>query len=235
MFRLLQRMDDATPRSTEGGGGGTRPLLKPLTVLAAADETPAEAVESWARGLDWVQWMFSSIRNRMQALYLEHPLEEPELLLQPLTEHLLQAWRAAEAGDADALQTLDGALSEAMTEEVMKRSQAAGVLLLRSTRGARYQGVLGRYRRACEEGATPGHFLTVWAAVGHFFQLAPANLIAEYLRLELAFGSGLGEAMAESPIIARLTSSLLRQSGADLRLFAAAADFPDAACATTPT
>ena len=60
----------------------------------------------------------------------------------------------------------------------------AGAVLLKSTKHARYQGVLGRLREAVEQGRCEGHIAIVWAAVGHFFQLSLTNGIAEYLRLE---------------------------------------------------
>ena len=57
-------------------------------------------------------------------------------------------------------------------------------MLLKSTKHARYQGVLGRLREAVEQSRCDGHIAIVWAAVGHLFQLSLTNVIAEYLRLE---------------------------------------------------
>jgi hypothetical protein len=217
MFRLLQRMDDSTPRHAEGGGGADLRLLKPVTVLADADETEAEALEDWARGLDWVHWLFSSIRNRLETLHLEGRWTDSRDQTRELSIHLIRAWQAAEAGDAEALQKLDQELGSTWPEALSERSAKAGELLLRSTRGARYQGVLGRFRKACDEGRTPGHFLTVWAAVGHFFQLSMVNVIAEYLRLERTM-AGRDDGAGDAGEIAQLTGRVLREAAAELRL-----------------
>jgi hypothetical protein len=225
MFRLLQRMDDAAPRHAEGGGGVQLHVLKPVTVLADADETAAEALEDWARGLDWVHWLFSSVRHRMESLYLEDEWQATDSRLSELGSHLIHAWQAAEAGDLDELLRLDCELAQAWPACLTTRSLRAGELLRRSTKGARYQGVLGRLRTACDEGKSPGHFLTVWAAVGHFFQLSVANVVAEYLRLELRMRGEdtTPEAVAK---ITGMTSQLLRADGVGLRLVGAEPEQP---------
>ncbi|HYF37567.1 MAG TPA: urease accessory UreF family protein, partial [Prosthecobacter sp.] len=212
-------MDDSTPRHAEGGGGSPLRLLKPVTVLADADETPEEALEDWARGLEWVHWLFSSIRHRLDGLYLESPWDASTAKVREIGTHLIRAWQAAEAGDAKALQNLDQALAASWPPALSTRSVKAGELLLRSTRGARYQGVLGRFRHTCDEGQTPGHFLTVWAAVGQFFQLSVANVLAEYLRLEWRM-AGREPTPREIEKIATLTSQMLRDTAAELQLMA---------------
>lgn len=103
--------------------------------------------------------------------------------------HMTQAWNAASARNRDALLALDAALDERLSGAMAKRSLAAGAVLLQTTRGARYQGVLGHYRLEVEAGNAPGHFMVVWAAVGNFFQLSLTNVLAEYLHLEWELGT----------------------------------------------
>ncbi|MEQ1748663.1 MAG: urease accessory UreF family protein, partial [Prosthecobacter sp.] len=103
--------------------------------------------------------------------------------------HLIAAWQAAQTGSVAALIKTDLAFAAALSHEHTTPSCEAGRLLLKGTRGARYQDILGHYRSACEADETPGHFLTVWAAVGHFFQLSLTNVVAEYLRLEWALAT----------------------------------------------
>ena len=71
MIRLLQRMDDSEPRHTVAGKAArsSSAELRSLTLLADANESEHEALEDWARGLDWVLWLFSSVRQRMSHLH----------------------------------------------------------------------------------------------------------------------------------------------------------------------
>lgn len=199
MFRLLQRMDDAEPRLPAGGEAMPvkRPELRPLTVLAEADESELEALEDWARGLDWVQWLLSGVRQRMPHLHFVSDRSRPRIGLRTdwdrfisgpldsiLAVHFHACWQAAQQHDLSSLMAVDEAFSKTLTEEESKRSVDAGRLLLKATNRARYQGLLGHFRTACESGVTVGHFLTLWVVVAHFFQLSLTNGIAEYLRLE---------------------------------------------------
>ncbi len=244
MFRLLQRLDDHEPRQSEAGGSpsslSSSPppplhLLRPVTVLAEPDESAAEALEDWSRGLDWVHWLFSSVRHRVEHLHFRPAVPPARLsvlskdahrrlllgwelfaetrLRQELAPLLTAAWQAAQSGSLDKLVELDKDLSALLPAVQVKSSLEAGSILLRSTRGARYQGLLGRYRTRQEEGGAPGHFLVVWAAVAHFFQLGLTNVVAEYLRLEWDMAAR--HALPEPPpisldAISRLTSRLLQ-------------------------
>src|SRR5690606_21865128 len=114
----------------------------------------------------------------------------------------------------------DQALGPHLAPETTARSLKAGGLLLKTTHGARYQGLLGRYRQEQEAGGRPGHLFAGWAVVGHFFQLGLASLAAEYLRLEweLAARCLPGEkrelAPAElAPLVARLMQAPAARSG----------------------
>lgn len=225
-------------------------LLKSVTVLAEAEETPANALEDWSRGLDWVRWLFSSVRQRLEHLHFtgpEGPLaalasdRERQLRLsiaweafaaaelQPLLGPTLhRAWHAAQSGRLEDLLRADRDLTAHLPAARAQASLEAGSILLRSTRGARYQGLLGRYRLAQEEGGTPGHFIIVWPLVAHFFQLGLTNVFAEYLRLEwdMAARHGLREPPALSlATITRLTARLIHSTAGapsvgDLRVVA---------------
>lgn len=194
-------MDDPSHRQTsaESGSGAS---LRSVTVLAESDETAEQALEDWSRGLDWVEWLFSSVRQRTTRLHFEAPATESIAKLRlawghfvqsHLSEvcipHLLIAWQAVQKGHLSDLIQADESLHSALSQEGQKLSILAGHRLLKSTRGARYQGVLGHFRQACESGTCAGHFLIIWAALGHFFQLSLANVIAEYLRLEWAIAT----------------------------------------------
>ena len=115
-------MDDAQPRHAEGGATNDPQALRTVTVLADADESEEKALEDWSRGLDWVHWLFSSIRQRTEGIYFHasdlpqpslyprHPLTQQALSAQwesftqtelrgPLGEFLIQAWQAVQAQD----------------------------------------------------------------------------------------------------------------------------------------
>lgn len=233
MLRLLQRMDDTEPRLPAGGTVSPKQPLRSLTVLADADETEGEALEDWSRGLDWVQWLFSSIRHRRDHLHFAKARSQPERLLPqewsrfaegPLTRalapHFRKAWQAAQGLDLQGLLAADTAFSKELSTEEAERSVEAGRLLLKATRQARYQGMLGHYRGACENGTTPGHFLTVWAAVAHFFQLSLASAIAEYLRLEWMMATRHLPVTPEIENLAPLTARMMLPQAAELRVMA---------------
>jgi urease accessory protein UreF len=107
--------------------------------------------------------------------------------------HLLQSWRAAHAGNVPALlassERLDLALHD-LGGDAEYRSLAAGEILLRSTRGAKYPGVLGQLRQQADTEGAEIHLATVWAAVAVVFQLPVADVVAEYLRQEWTTATG---------------------------------------------
>ncbi len=168
------------------------------TVLAFDRVTP---VEELADGLAWVRWLLQSVRARREQVAFHPPSlkgatiharweEFATAWFAPLLgPHMKEAWQHAFFRDLDALVECDRALDSALPEAFRERSREAGAVLLRSTRGARYQGVLGHYRAAVEAGSTPGNFIIVWAAVGNFFQLSLSNVLAEYLRMEWEMGT----------------------------------------------
>jgi len=166
-----------------------------ITILPAPHDSGDElqAVEDWARGLDWVRWLLSSVRARMDVLMVRTDAAATlaawddfagGIMPGTISPALKSAWWAAHAGDLEALIAADEALGGRLPRDLALRSVRAGAVLLKSTRHARYQGVLARLREAVHEGRCAGHIAVVWATVGHFFQLSLANVIAEYLHLE---------------------------------------------------
>jgi hypothetical protein len=230
MFRLLQRMDDTEPRLP---AGGVQPPLRSLTVLADPNETETEALEDWARGLDWVQWLLSSIRQRMEHLHCttSRPASEKLLcqewsrftensLTTSVAPHFREVWQAVHSSNLQALLAADAAFSKSLSAEEAERSVEAGRLLLKATNKARYQGLLGHYRNACENGTSHGHFLTLWAAVADFFQLSLASAIAEYLRLEWAMATRHLPVTPELVNLPQITAAVMRPQATELRVMA---------------
>lgn len=173
-----------------------RPHLTSLTLLPPPQDeklSDVQIIEDWARGLEWVKWLLGSVRARTCLLMVAgrpRPVHfawtdfADGVLQDALGPALKEAWECAQAGDLPGLLEVDKRLSASLSPEMAERSVQAGAVLLKSTQHARYQAVLGRYREAVANGRSAGHIAVVWAAVGHFFQLSLANVIAEYLHLE---------------------------------------------------
>ena len=165
-------------------------LLPTITLLPAPHDTADEAriIEDWSRGLEWVKWLLGSVRARVEVLLVEDVADWNDVAENQLREAigpaLKSAWQSAHANDLAGLIAAAARLSDQLPPDACQRSLRAGAVLLKSTKHARYQGVLGRLREAVELGRCDGHIAIVWAAVGHFFQLSLTNVIAEYLRLE---------------------------------------------------
>lgn len=153
------------------------------------------SVTDQSHGLDWVHWLLRSVRQQCDGLIW--PKKDRKILLQidwrsfakekfirHLSPRLLAAWHASEARDPMALLDVEQTWASLLNEEEQTRSIRAGTLLLKRTNGARYQGVLGHYRTAVQSGAASGHIGVAWPALAHLFQLTPATMLAEYLRLE---------------------------------------------------
>lgn len=208
-------------------------LLSSITVLPPPHDTASEpeAIDEWARGLDWVKWLLGSVRARTETLTVEWEGESFEVAWERFSSGLIQeilgptlksAWEAAQAGDLVRLMAVDAALSHCLSNDLASRSQRAGAVLLKSTRHARYQGVLGRLRESVARGESPGHLAVIWAAVGHFFQLSLTNVVAEYLRLEWDIAvrevSHLPQPEAGRFSIAELTRQVLCHTGLEQSL-----------------
>lgn len=153
------------------------------------------SVADQSRGLDWAHWLLRSVRQRSDGILFEKVEAKDtahgawrnfvrDRFLPVLGPALLQAWQLAENRDSEALTHYDATHAQLLTVSERERSTHAAQVLLARTRGARYQGQLGRYRTAVQEANAEGHIIIVWAAVSHLFQLTPSAMMAEYLRLE---------------------------------------------------
>ena len=227
-------MDDTEPRLPAGREPIPTPerrTLPSITLLADADESGSQALEDWSRGLDWVQWLLSGVRRRRDHLHFQPTGARSmvktkadwnafasQRLPEVLIPHLMRAWQAVVHNDLEALLQADQAFSGILTSSEAEASGEAGRLLFKATRQARYQGILGHYRQACESGQSPGHFLTVWAAVAHFFQLSLTNVTSEYLRLEWSLAIRPRVDAALPGDFARLVADLLKPRVAEIRV-----------------
>ena len=236
MFRLLQRMDDTEPRLPAGREpmpALERRTLPSLTLLADADEPDSQALEDWSRGLDWVQWLLSGVRRRRDHLHFQ-PTGAGSMLKtkadwgafasqrlpEVLIPHLMLAWQAVVRNDLEELLQADQAFTGRLARTEVEASVEAGRLLFKATRQARYQGILGHYRQACESAQSAGHFLTVWAVVAHFFQLSLTNVVSEYLRLEWSLATRPRVDAALPGDFAQLVAGLLKPEVAQIRVVA---------------
>lgn len=202
-------------------------LLPTITLLPAPHDTAddQQIIEDWSRGLDWVKWLLGSVRARVRVLLVEDVAGWNDcaegLLREAAGPALKSAWQSARANDLAGLIAAARALSGGLSPDAHQRSLQAGAVLLKSTKHARYQGVLGRLREAVEQGRCESHIAIVWAAVGHFFQLSLTNVIAEYLRLEwdmAARDSHLQVPYAGKLSIAGLTSQILQDASGESAL-----------------
>lgn len=207
--------------------------LPSLTLLADADESDSQALEDWSRGLDWVQWLLSGVRRRRDHLHFQ-PTGAGSMLItkadwgafasqrlpEVLMPHLMRAWQAVVRNDLEELLQADQAFTGRLAGTEVEASVEAGRLLFKATRQARYQGILGHYRQACESRQSPGHFLTVWAVVAHFFQLSLTNVVSEYLRLEWSLATRPRVDAALPGDFAQLVAGLLKSQVAEIRVVA---------------
>ena len=202
-------------------------LLPTITLLPAPHDTAddKQVIEDWSRGLDWVKWLLGSVRSRVEVLLVEDVSEwnaAAESVLRDASGPALKsAWQSAHANDLAGLIAASSRLSSQLSPAACQRSLQAGAVLLKSTKHARYQGVLGRLREAVEQGRCDSHIAIVWAAVGHFFQLSLTNVIAEYLRLEwdmVAHDSHLQVPYAGKFSIAGITSRIMSDASSESAL-----------------
>ncbi len=196
-----------------------------ITVLAL-NESERQALLDWSRGLDWVSWLFGGVRARLGVERAGGLADEPavraawerfagRVFLPVLGPALRSAWQAAHEGRTRELRQVALELDQQLNAEEREHSQTAARVLLRDTRRAAFQEVLGKHRAAIADERCPPHLVTVWAATGVLFQLGLANVCAEYLRLEWSMRSsrvpGLDEPEGAAGILT-LTGEILRQS-----------------------
>lgn len=209
--------------------------LASITILAI-DRNEGLALQDWSRGLDWVRWLLGDIRGRLPPLSTAPaaPSQEADVLsawhrfssdlfLPLIGPALRDCWHAALDGRTRDLNRLAADLDRRLPDPCRERSSRAAATLLRGTRHAVFQEVLGKHRAAIADNRCPAHLIPVWAATGVLFQLGLANVCAEYLRLEWAMLSrlclDLPEVTGDSGIIA-LTQSIVHTSPRALRLTA---------------
>jgi hypothetical protein len=169
----------------------------PQTVVALEAGLSLEELDE---GLDWVRWLLQSVRQRCEGIcfcptetkaqgvhseWATFVHERFEPLFAPM---LRRAISLAAEGDVSKLVSLASAWSQNYTRCEATASLAAGRTLLHVTRGAKYQGALGRYRTLVEEGSALSECFIVWVLVGQMFQLTPITIMAEALRLEWDLG-----------------------------------------------
>ncbi len=146
--------------------------------------------------LAWVGWMFQGVRARCRTLlfhgttnYRRELLEEWEqystqLWYPTLAPLILNAWQAAHADDENALLAINARAGKLLDPASAERSFNAGHHLLEATRGAKYQGVLGRLRQKIDDTGAEPHLPVIWAAVAELFQLPPLDILTAYVREE---------------------------------------------------
>ncbi len=192
----------------------------------------AVSVAEQTRGLDWAHWLLRSVRQRCEGVLLQKGegkavmhqhwrLFVRERFLPLLAPSLIRAWQLADARDVHGVLQLEQGLASQLSSDEQARAILAGRVLLARTHGARYQGTLGHYRAAVEEGRADGHVLAVWPSVAQLFQLTPVAMLAEYLRLEweTATRDLPGVALPQgSYAIGKLAAAALSGLQAELRL-----------------
>lgn len=160
-----------------------------------------ESRQDHAESLAWVRWLFQSVRAQRKTLLFQSAAVDragliadwlrftDEFFLRILAPALLRGWQHAQAGDDAQLASGDHELHKLLSVELADRSLAAGCILLEQTRGAKYQGALGRLRQRYDKGETAGHLVIVWSAIAALFQMPPLDLLTEYLREEWLVGA----------------------------------------------
>lgn len=232
-YALSNATDESASRQCFGEAGlgvsnGFMTGSGSITILAMG-RSEEQALLDWSRGLDWVRWMLGDIRSRLETLSTggSAPYEPfqvktawvqfvQEVFTPVLGPALRKSWHAAQAGQTRRLMTVAQEVECSLAPAVAELSGAAAHILLRSTRGAVCQEVLGKHRAAIAEERCPAHLVVVWAAVGVLFQLGLANVCAEYLRLEWAMLSRNCPDLTEPEGdfgIASLTRDLVSSSG----------------------
>jgi hypothetical protein len=153
------------------------------------------SLDEQAHGLDWVHWLLRSVRQQCEGVVLERQETKTQMhtrwrafvrerFERGLGSALIEAWNTAALRDTEGLVALEARWRQQLTDEESERSLLAGQLLLKRTQGARYQGALGHFRQHVDDGRADGHIGIVWPALAHLFQLSPAIMLSEYLRLE---------------------------------------------------
>lgn len=153
-------------------------------------------VEDLSHGLDWTQWLLRSVRQRCAGVVLEESTSLAALrsrwnswLEQRFIPHLgpclLTAWEAACRRDSESLLHSGSIWESLLSPHECQRSLLAGKQLLRSLRGAKYTGLLSLLQELSRQHGKAAQLGIVWPVVASIFQVSPAVMLAEYLRLEI--------------------------------------------------
>ena len=173
---------------------------KPPASVAEALALHPEQIQH-EHDLEWAHWLFQGVRARCggitfrtRAEYRADVLRDWETFAQEtfapvIAPYLLAAWKGAVEGDEALLFSGNVALDRQLPGSLVTMSIDAGEVLLHDTRGAKYQGALGKFRESVEEGMTAPHLAMVWAGLGAMFQVPPLDLLCEYLRQEWLVGT----------------------------------------------
>lgn len=173
---------------------------KPPAAIAEALALHPEQIQH-EHDLEWAHWLFQGVRARCegitfrtQALHRTGVLHDWERFALEsfgpvIAPQLLAAWKGSVEGDDAVLELGNLALNRELPASQIATSIEAGEVLLRDTRGAKYQGALGKFRQSVEEGSMAPHLAMVWAGLGAMFQVPPLDLLCEYLREEWLVGT----------------------------------------------
>lgn len=173
--------------------------LKPLKVELSLHQDADREMAGENR--EWVRWVFQSIRARCQGMAFHSEATERSGLIEDwknfieqcwlpvLAPALLQGWQEAVKGDQVALLRRNNTLNQQLSSDICTRSLEAGAILMKQTSGARYQGVLGRFRQFHHDDGAELHAAMVWSCIAVLFQLPLPDVLNEYLREEWLAGS----------------------------------------------
>lgn len=168
--------------------------MKGAGSIVSIDDTAS--LDDLTLGLDWTQWLLRSVRQRCAGVILPEqsvlsdlrkvwPIWLRERFGNDLGPALLACAEAIQTNSLAALRAGEKRWSCSLSESEAERSIQAGSQLLKSVRGARHAGSLFLVQEAYASRTIMGHIGLIWPAVASLFQLSPAMMLAEYLRLEL--------------------------------------------------
>jgi hypothetical protein len=191
--------------------------MKGAGSIVSIDDTAS--LEDLSLGLDWTQWLLRSVRQRCAGIVLieqdSHAAlraDWPQWLMTrfvpDLGPALLNCARAALAADPQSLTQAEQAWSAKLTPDEVSRSVKAGRQLLRSVRGAKHAGALHLLQEARLNNSLCGHIGLVWPVVAHVFQISPATMLAEYMRLELQCAGRRLPGLREEPFSAQMVHAV---------------------------
>jgi len=175
------------------------PVALPVAVAPALQIADAYSTDD--DHLAWVRWLFQSARLRggsltfasaethRSALLKDWEHYTHQLWLPGMAPVILTAWQAAMEGQDEKLWHSGDHLPERLDAAHLERSVEAGRWLLESTRGAKYQGALGRLRQKIESTGKEPHLPVIWGAVAALFQMPALDMLMAVLAEEWRAGN----------------------------------------------